>query len=97
MFSEKRISEIKMQFETQGFVHLKEIIPHDILLHARKAFDIAAGCYLEKRRALEVEEKTKLSFFDIPNILDRDRVFIDHHFTDAMISSGPCLGVNVFS
>jgi hypothetical protein len=43
MFSEKGISELKLRFETQGFVHLRRVIPDDVMLRAREAFDMAAG------------------------------------------------------
>lgn len=76
MFSEQRISEIKIQFETQGIVHLRQVIPADILLRARKAFDLAAGCHLD-RRAPTTDGKADLPFYDIPNILDQNPVFVD--------------------
>ncbi len=77
MYTEKEISEIRLQYETQGFVHLKSAIPDDILQKAKRAFDVASQRHFEdwKREALNGTGESR--FFDIPDILDQDDVFID--------------------
>lgn len=74
MYSESELSEIKLQYETQGFVHLKQVIPAEILTRARVAFDIAAKRSIEQRQRAGQPEP---AVFDLPKILDEDASFVD--------------------
>lgn len=77
MLSRQEIAELKLKFETQGFLHLKEVIPPDTLQRAQTAFDTAGQRYYNQWRQ-EVKAGTGESrFFDIPHILDQDPVFVD--------------------
>lgn len=77
MFSQSDIAEIKLQFETQGFVHLKSVIPSDVLQRARTSFDAASQRHFETWRQEALAGTGESRFFDIPDILDQDDVFID--------------------
>ena len=70
------IEEIKIKFETQGFVHLRGVIPPDMLVRAREAFDSAAKKYDAAKRN-NSKANDSLGYFDIPHILDQNEVFID--------------------
>lgn len=76
MFSEGNLPEIKLQFETQGFVHLRDVIPADIVARVRMAFDSAAGERLKLPQERKHDDGAE-PFYDIPNILDVDPVFVD--------------------
>lgn len=70
------ITDIKLRYETQGFVHLHEVIPPDVLARARAAFDAAAERSDAVRQKI-ASTKGSLRFFDIPDILDQDPVFVE--------------------
>lgn len=70
------IDDIKLRYETQGFVHLKNVIPSDTLARAKTAFDAAAERSAAIRQKLS-DTKGPLRFFDIPDILDQDPVFVE--------------------
>ena len=80
MFSKKEISEIILQYETQGFVHLKSVIPNDVLNKTKKSFDSASNMYFEEWKTAALEGTGESRFFDIPDILDQDDIFI--HLVD---------------
>jgi phytanoyl-CoA hydroxylase len=76
VFTENDIDDIRLKYETQGFVHLKGVIPPDTLARARAAFDAAA------ERSNATRQKSAGTngpprFFDIPDILDQDPVFVE--------------------
>lgn len=77
MFSPTRVAEIRLQFETQGFVHLKSVIPADMLSRASSAFDAASQRHFEAWRSAALAGTDESRFFDIPDILDQDEIFID--------------------
>lgn len=76
MFTANDIEDIKLKYETQGFVHLKGVIPPDILLRARAAFDAAVDRSAATRKKI-AETGGPPRFFDIPDILDQDPVFVE--------------------
>lgn len=76
MIKANEIDDIKLKYETQGFVHLKGVIPHDTLNHAREAFDAAAERSATTRQKI-ADTDGPLRFFDIPDILDQDPVFVE--------------------
>jgi phytanoyl-CoA hydroxylase len=69
------IDDIKLKYQLQGFVHLKGVIPPDTLARARAAFDAAAERSTATRQKSGTNEPQR--FFDIPDILDQDPVFVD--------------------
>ncbi|MGQ3002507.1 MAG: phytanoyl-CoA dioxygenase family protein [Hydrogenophaga sp.] len=77
MFSSAEVAEIRLQFETQGFVHLKSVIPDAMLRRAKDAFDAASQRHFEEWRKAALAGTGESRFFDIPDILDQDDVFID--------------------
>lgn len=70
------IDDIMLKYQTQGFVHLKGVIPPNILARARQAFDDASQLSIRARQRADVTIKSP-RFFDIPDILDHDPVFVD--------------------
>lgn len=74
MYSADDLLDLKLQFDTQGFVHLPGLLDPEMTQRVRDAFDEAHA-----RHAGEVEQRRKegASFVDLPRILDADAVFID--------------------
>ena len=70
------IEEIKLKFDTQGFVHLQDIMPAPFLDRLRVAFD-AAVVQTEHLAAAKASRKGAQPFFDIPRILEADEAFVD--------------------
>ncbi|MGZ3240488.1 MAG: phytanoyl-CoA dioxygenase family protein [Burkholderiaceae bacterium] len=78
MFSLNEIAEIKLKFETQGFVHLRSVMPTDMLMRVKSAFDAAATRAIDQqKKSANTTPGSQTRFFDIPNILDQDPVFVD--------------------
>jgi ectoine hydroxylase-related dioxygenase (phytanoyl-CoA dioxygenase family) len=77
VFSREEIEELKLKFETQGFIHVKEAIPADMLQRIRKAFDEASQRHYDQWRQKVKAGTGEARFFDIPHILDQDPVFVD--------------------
>ena len=69
--------EIKLQYETPGFVHVPGVMPPEFLERLRRAFDEAAERYLGEWQQAVAEKQADPRFFDIPDILDQDDVFVD--------------------
>jgi ectoine hydroxylase-related dioxygenase (phytanoyl-CoA dioxygenase family) len=63
----------RIQFENQGFLHLRAVIPPDLVARVKKAFDRAA----EKHRTEANGAVSAQGFYDIPDILDEDDSFVD--------------------
>lgn len=68
MFSPTEIEELKLKFDTQGYVHLREVIPPAFLERLKQAFD---------RAAASQANAPERGFIDLPAILDQDDAFID--------------------
>lgn len=69
--------EIKLQYETQGFVHVPGAIPPEFLLRLRRAFEEAAERHYAEWQQAVAEKRQDPRFYDIPDILDQDDVFVD--------------------
>lgn len=63
--------EQKIQFETQGYLHIKGAIDPPLLARLKVAFDAVAKQYGSQTEA------PPTGFFDIPHPLDQDDVFVD--------------------
>ncbi len=74
MTSSDTLLDLKLQFDTQGFVHLPGVMPPALTQRVRSAFDAA-----HRRHAGLVEARREKGdrFVDLPAILDADPVFID--------------------
>ncbi|MFN3789743.1 phytanoyl-CoA dioxygenase family protein [Massilia sp.] len=74
MYSADDLLDLKLQFDTQGFVHLPGVLGAGMTERVRDAFAAA-----HTRHAAEVERQRKegASFVDLPRILDADSVFVD--------------------
>lgn len=68
------IEEIKFRFETQGYVHLRQIIAPALLARLNTAFDAASPA---RAAPAAGEAKPASGFYDIPAVLDHDEAFID--------------------
>lgn len=71
------IELLKLQYESFGFVHLPQVLAPEIVQHLRSAFDRAASEYQETWKSEIALGRADPRFCDIPNILDRDDVFVD--------------------
>lgn len=69
-------SEQKLQYGTQGFVHLAGVLEPAFLARLRAALDSAIQKHLADLESWSGAHKGK-PFFDIPSILDEDDVFVD--------------------
>lgn len=76
MFSINDVDDIILKYETQGFVHLKGVISPDTLARGRAAFDSAAERSTATRKKIADTDGSP-RFFDIPDILDQDPVFVE--------------------
>lgn len=70
------MSDYKVQYDTQGFVHLPGAIKPDMLAKLKSSFDCAAEKYANRWKS-GVAVQRKAPTFEIPNILDEDDVFVD--------------------
>jgi len=77
MNTENHIGEIALKYETQGFVHLRKVIPPETLIRVRDAFDAATDRSAAARQTAMKAAGGKLPFFDIENILDQDPAFVE--------------------
>lgn len=75
MYSNQQLLDIRVRLETQGFLHLKNAIPADLLSRTRNAFDVAGARYAHQWQC--PVGQVRPPFFDIPGILDCDDAFID--------------------
>ena len=69
-FGGRMIDELLLQYETQGYLHLHNVIAGPTLSRLQTAFETAYGKCSER-------QSSKEQFFDIPHILDQDDVFVD--------------------
>jgi len=71
------VSDYKIQYETQGFIHLQSAIKPDMLARLRSSFDCAAEKYASQWKNSAATQNKVPEYFDIPNILNEDDVFVD--------------------
>ena len=69
-------SEHKLQYETQGFIHLQGVLEPAFLCRLRNAFECAIAKHLPTFEQGNGKHTGK-ERFDIPSILDQDDVFVD--------------------
>ncbi|QYF92004.1 phytanoyl-CoA dioxygenase family protein [Massilia sp. PAMC28688] len=75
MFTPQEIEVLKLQFDTHGFVHLRQIIPDAQLRRLHTAFGQAA---VRARAPTAAQaKKVGMGYFDIPQVLDQDPAFVD--------------------
>lgn len=74
MYSSDNLLDLKLQFDTQGFVHLPGVLGPALTERVRNAFDATRtrhAAYIEQSRARGAR------FVDLPAILEADPVFVD--------------------
>jgi len=74
MHTANELLDLKLCYDTQGFVHLKNLLPKAVLARVRAAFDAAAGRAGLGAGALPARGER---YVDLPAILDADPVFIE--------------------
>lgn len=74
MYDNDQLLDLALQYNTQGFVHLQQLVPSAVLARARAAFDAAALSHAETTWQQRAAGKR---FHDLPAILDADPVFIE--------------------
>lgn len=74
MFTNDQLLDLTLQYNTQGFVHLRGLLADAILARARAGFDAGA---LRHAHATQQARSAGARFHDLPGILDQDPVFID--------------------
>lgn len=74
MYTADKLLDLKLQYDTQGFVHLKDLLPAGVLARARTAFDAAAD---QQRLVVRSASAKGERYVDLPAILDADPVFIE--------------------
>jgi len=74
MYDNDQLLDLALQYNTQGFVHLKQVLPPATLARTRAAFDAAA---LRHAAATRQAQEGGKRFHDLPAILDADPVFVD--------------------
>lgn len=74
MYSANDLLDLKLQFDTQGFVHLPGLLEPEMTKRVHHAFEEARSRHAGE---LERQRKDGASFVDLPCILDADPVFLD--------------------
>lgn len=74
MYSPDNLLDLKLQFDTQGFVHLPRLLGPTLTERVRSAFFSARDCHAA---VVEQSRQRGARFVDIPAILDADPVFVD--------------------
>jgi len=74
MYHPDNLLDFKLQFDTQGFVHLPGVLSADMTERVRRAFEAARD---RNREAENRQRQSGARFIDLPLILDADGVFID--------------------
>jgi len=74
MYTSDNLLDLKLQFDTQGFVHLPGLLAPSFTECVRSAFNAA-----RERNAVTVEDNKRRGdrFVDLPSILDAASVFVD--------------------
>lgn len=71
------IDLVRHQYESLGFCHLVGMINPTMVARLRAAFDLAAAAYQQTWLKEVAEGRADARYCDLPNILDRDDVFVD--------------------
>jgi len=74
MYSTDQLLDLILQYNTQGFVHLRGLVPAPMLDRMRAAFDAKTERHAAQVQAARAEGAR---FRDLPAILDADPVFVD--------------------
>jgi hypothetical protein len=74
MYSPDQLLDLALHYNTQGFVHLRGLLPPPMLERARAAFDARAAGHAA---AVHAARAQGARFHDLPAILDADPVFVD--------------------
>lgn len=74
MHSNDQLLDLTLQYNTQGFVHLKQVLSSTVLNTARAAFGAAVSRHAA---AVDGARREGRRFYDLPAILDADPVFVD--------------------
>jgi len=74
MYSADHLLDLKLQFDTQGFVHLPGLLGPSMTERVRGAF---AGARTRSSAFIEQQRADGARFIDLPSILDADPVFVD--------------------
>lgn len=69
-----QLLDLALQYRTQGFVHLENLVPPALLARARRAFDAAAVAHAA---ATDGARAAGSRYVDLPAILDADPAFVD--------------------
>lgn len=77
MLTAAQIADIKLKYETHGFCHLRGVMPEDFIARLRSAFDTASARHIDEWRRHAAAGTGERSFFDIPDLLAQDDLFID--------------------
>jgi hypothetical protein len=70
-------TEQKLLYGNQGFLHLPGLIEPKLVERLRRAFDAAAAGYADQWRVEVAQGRAHPSYYDLPNILDRDDSFVE--------------------
>lgn len=74
MYSSDQLLDLKLQFDTQGFVHLPGLLQPQLTERVLGAFNIAQN---HSRAFITQQRANGERFVDLPSILDADPVFVD--------------------
>lgn len=74
MYSTDHLLDLKLQFDTQGFVHLPRALSPQLTTRVRSAFDVARQASAE---LVATRQRDNARYVDLPSILDADPVFVD--------------------
>ena len=74
MYSPDQLLDLTLQYNTQGFVHLRGLVPAPMLARMRAAFDAKMQRH---DAAVKAAQARDARFHDLPAILDADPVFVD--------------------
>jgi phytanoyl-CoA hydroxylase len=71
------LREQLLQYETQGFVHLHDVIPKELVARVKTAFDRATEEHRNEWKRLSEAKQPTAPYYDIPDILDIDDAFVE--------------------
>lgn len=74
MYDPDNLLDLKLQFDTQGFLHLPGLLSPSMTEQVRFAFDVARRRH---HAMIERDRKGGARFVDLPSILDANPVFVD--------------------